>query len=1802
MFGQSAFGANTGGGFGANTSFGAAPNTSMFGGTPSTFGAAQQNKPAFGAGGSAFGNTGGGLFGSSSVPAAGTGGGLFGSGGTTATSTFGSTTGAFGQPSNAFGGTAGGFGQPAQQSGGLFGSTATTQAGGLFSGQPSTTFGATGSSFGGGSTFGFGSTNTNSNQQPGTAHVKFAPMQGSDTMMKSGVQTSIATRHQCITCMKEYENKSMEELRCEDYMAGRKGTAGGGAAAGGLFGSTQPAAGGGLFGSQPASSSGGLFGQQQKPLFGTSGFGGTGTAAAAPAFGSGGFGQQTTQAGGLFGAKPFGATTTSTTGFGGFGAQQPAQSGGLFGAQSKPFGSVAPQPAGGLFGAAPTTGFGASTGTSFTGFGQPAQPAAQPSIGLFGAQNQAKPAFGGFGATPASSTPAFGGFGATSTSQSGGLFGSTAAKPGFGGFGAATTSQPSTGFGGFGAASTGGGGLFGSNQAKPAFSFGGTSTAGASTGFGGFGSSTATGGGLFSGAAKPGGLFGAPTTGFGTGTTGFGAGTTGFGTSTGTSAFGSGGLNFGGQTAINQAPAPQPQSSAVQQQLLMALATSPFGENPLFKPVAETGKAAELLKPGGLTAPAAQKLLAAGQYKVSPHRNIKVRTKAVDSTKSSMFDGLEDDLSTTGEMFSPRSSVKKLILRPKRTDNVNNSVLSSLGDDPSLEKSLTVPLDETRPKKTEIPTRSDPDLSIQVDDSFAALNTRKKLVQQMDEEVMDKSGLNTSQNSAESDKDEEVCSHPGGITLRRSGYYTIPPLAEIRPDKDGNCLVEGFTIGREGYGNIHYPGVTNIAGLNLDEIVFFRHKEVIVYPDDQNKPNLGDGLNKKAQITLDKVWPTDKADSSIIKSSERLRAMNYEDKLVRASTRLGARFIEYRPETGSWVFRVDHFSKYGLDESDEEDGVGVQGVQGVPGVDNKKKMKTLHLEKRTISLDVKTDSSRIKLNTEVLDNQRAVEITESDGVSSDQEQDVEMNEVDGNINARRTLLRSALFSECLEDGEALDIPTPKPIILQQRNPTSNLSQARPRLIEEIATSVLMPNKGLGGSFLGETSLNVSLLRSNYSTQSQSINLNRSSQLENSQLKNTMNRLPSYTLTGGYEKFPQLASAQIAQQQPAVITPQYTDTDLPLSNSYLSQRFQQIADSGLFHNKRFRVGFLGGLDHVENPGSGYLNLVSVEQSQLKPWQLTSLESWLQVCLENSECCVDDNGPFYSPSESINNLYTHHQEATRQLEECNDDESRKQLEETRHTWNLIHALWGQLCDLEDSMMDLDQATGRLEGHVETIERRNRFSAWLEAGVEEASRRDKVSAREKKNYLGRVRALLTGGRVEDACDALQSKGDHRSALLVAQMGGGGVSSKLVQQQIDRWVEVKADRYIAAERIELMSLVAGQPIQLGTMETLNTCSNLDWQRSMAVHLWYLTHPVSSISDTLEVYEAAWRGTQPYSSRPEPAYSEEPQGNIDGEDGGKALDLKYHLIKLYSDRSHKLESVLAPTTHTANQLDFSSSWFIYRVLCSLGYRSSGSLTNDRLCSEFSSQLEYLGYWDWAIFVLLHIKDPVLRKSSVDAILERNVKLEDGGREEWLMDTLGVPVTWVARARAVLARTQGKHTQLTEQLIKAKDWNEAHKLIIAEIAPSALLSQNYSQLEDFLTSLQDAADAQKINGWASEGKVYLDFIRADTAVNKLRQTRDIENLGYELERLKPVVTGLCRTIANLPVNNSKQRLSQSEIAKKVAHFMRAVYSFESSRGDGAASTARQLAESLSMLPLPEDYALQELRTLTRSYLAEIMDQ
>lgn len=162
---------------------------------------------------------------------------------------------------------------------------------------------------------------------------------------------------------------------------------------------------------------------------------------------------------------------------------------------------------------------------------------------------------------------------------------------------------------------------------------------------------------------------------------------------------------------------------------------------------------------------------------------------------------------------------------------------------------------------------------------------------------------------------------PCGIILNRSEYYTLPSLEDLdnMVSEDGRCMIRGFTVGRRGYGNVYFPDEINVMNMNLDEIVHFRYKEIHMYPEECKKPPVGEGLNRRAQVTLDRVYPRMKETKEIIDNVDQVLAAKFPEQLVEISAKHGLKFVDYRPETGSWVFMVEHFSKYAFTESDEED-------------------------------------------------------------------------------------------------------------------------------------------------------------------------------------------------------------------------------------------------------------------------------------------------------------------------------------------------------------------------------------------------------------------------------------------------------------------------------------------------------------------------------------------------------------------------------------------------------------------------------------------------------------------------------------------------------------------------------------------------------------------------------------------------------------------------------------------------------------------------------------------------------------------
>ncbi|CAK5117356.1 unnamed protein product [Meloidogyne enterolobii] len=174
------------------------------------------------------------------------------------------------------------------------------------------------------------------------------------------------------------------------------------------------------------------------------------------------------------------------------------------------------------------------------------------------------------------------------------------------------------------------------------------------------------------------------------------------------------------------------------------------------------------------------------------------------------------------------------------------------------------------------------------------------------------------------------------MKLSRPEYYSNPLLEDLESlfDSKGICKIEGgLTIGRLGYGSVFWRGPIELQEpLDLDEIVHFRNKEVVVYPDESKKPEVGLGLNKPAEVSLENVWPMNPKTKMPIKDTDELIRMNFKGKLERLCARMDACFVDYQPSRGVWIFQVEHFSKYGFhDEEDDEDIIDINQQQQTGG-------------------------------------------------------------------------------------------------------------------------------------------------------------------------------------------------------------------------------------------------------------------------------------------------------------------------------------------------------------------------------------------------------------------------------------------------------------------------------------------------------------------------------------------------------------------------------------------------------------------------------------------------------------------------------------------------------------------------------------------------------------------------------------------------------------------------------------------------------------------------------------------------------
>lgn len=220
---------------------------------------------------------------------------------------------------------------------------------------------------------------------------------------------------------------------------------------------------------------------------------------------------------------------------------------------------------------------------------------------------------------------------------------------------------------------------------------------------------------------------------------------------------------------------------------------------------------------------------------------------------------------------------------------------------------------------------------------------------------------------------------------------------------------------------------------------------------------------------------------------------------------------------------------------------------------------------------------------------------------------------------------------------------------------------------------------------------------------------------------------------------------------------------------------------------------------------------------------------------------------------------------------------------------------------------------------------------------------------------------------------------------------------------------------------------------------------------------PTASITDAVLKYDEA---TEYLAKTPSPPYHA--KYDVLSQNTAEPLqDIRYHILKLYSRRSHSLEKLLNPATHTSDIMDFRLSWQLLQVLKGIGYNHCSKQSETHLNVSFASQLENYGLWQWAIFVLLHIQDQQKRELSVQELLYRYVDLTQNedyrDKEKFIVDVLGVPEKWINWAKAVRAGALKKYHAQADYLLEAKQWALAHEVIMDHIAPDAIINGKFKE-------------------------------------------------------------------------------------------------------------------------------------------------
>lgn len=812
--------------------------------------------------------------------------------------------------------------------------------------------------------------------------------------------------------------------------------------------------------------------------------------------------------------------------------------------------------------------------------------------------------------------------------------------------------------------------------------------------------------------------------------------------------------------------------------------------------------------------------------------------------------------------------------------------------------------------------------------------------------------------------------------LRSPDYYTRPSVSEIafrESAEEGYCSrVPDFVIGRVGYGKVKFFGTTDVRWVDLGKIVKFGRHSVVVYEDEGDKPPVGHGLNKAAEVSLFlKVGLGDLQGAGV----EALVG-----KLKRVSEQQGARFVSFDPIKREWKFLVRHFSRFGLvdDDDTEEEDVLMDETQVLPDENMEEPqasppaaLSLSHSLPAHLGLDpVKMQEMRMLMfsgEDEREDLEAFIPLEKGywgrDNLHSDSP----------SSRARTSIHRSPSQASAQKVSSKMSPMRKAPVALLEYDTNSSDLQ--------LSGNILMnrPTRGFPVRTTKAEGFKLDAKQGTPLTGSYSANI-----------------VDAALLMG--------RSFRVGWGPNGILVHSGTPVGKPRDGLSSVIHFEKVALDGAARDENGKV--------KEN----LVDLFFVSPLKL---HMSLDHEFKQIGSEPCEIRIQKVVADRLTLPEICRGFIEIVE--RQLDVPSlSASSRVILMHQVTVWELIRVLFsdrvvdGQsppLIDPEEDDMALDKKdmSSDVDLAASHLIRRANFSYWLQESVRHRVQ-EEVSCLDGSNILSHLLLLLTGRQLETAVELAASSGDVRLAILLSQAGGSMVNRSDVARQLDLWRINGLDfSFIENDRLKLYELLSGH-VQGAFHDT-----KIDWKRYLGLVMWYHLPPDTSLSFIIHNYEQlVSEGKAPF---PVPVYIDEgPLEKTLSWNVGDRFDITYYLMLLHAnDEKHfgDLKTMFSAFSSTPDPLDYHMIWHYKAVLQAIGTFTSSDL--HLLDLSLVSQLLSLGLCHWAIYVVLHMSHsedfPHVHASLIREILFRYCETwnTQAVQKQFIVD-LGVPSAWMDEA------------------------------------------------------------------------------------------------------------------------------------------------------------------------------------------------